>query len=469
MSARFTAKDTGEDTAHVTAHRGEILHFLSNPIDSMGEYDVNKSSAENRSTAKDAKNSWQYFEDGLLVIKNGHVYACGDAEHLLKTLAANIEVKHHKNGLITPGFVDTHIHYPQCEVIASYGEQLLEWLETYTFPAELHFDEPEHAAAIARFFIHQLLSNGTTTALVFGTVHPQSVDAFFTEAQARNLRMLCGKVMMDRHAPDALLDTPKSSYEESRRLIEKWHNKDRLSYAVTPRFAPTSTDEQLAVAGRLLREYPDVHFQTHLSENTKECQWVGELFPERENYLDVYDHHGLLGKRSLFAHGIYLEDSEWQRLADTDSAISFCPRSNLFIGSGLFNLHKAETFNVKVGLGTDVGGGDSFSILQTINEAYKVQQLQGNCLSAFQSLYLATLGGAKSLDLHHKIGNFEKGKEADFVVIDYHATALIKFKIDQCKSIEERLFSLLMLGDDRCIRETYILGKQYSEKQQHTP
>ena len=432
--------------SQLTAHRGEILHFLSNPADHIGE---NK------------EQSWHYFEDGLLVIENGHIQACADAQSLLNTLPKNIEIKHHKNALITPGFVDTHIHYPQCEVIASYGEQLLEWLETYTFPAELHFDNPEYATTIAKFFLDQLLSNGTTTALVFGTVHPQSVDAFFTEAQARNLRMICGKVMMDRHAPKDLLDTPESSYIESRDLIEKWHNKDRLGYAVTPRFAPTSTEEQLDAAGRLLKEYPDVHFQTHLSENKKECEWVSELFPERENYLDVYDHHDLLGKRSLFAHGIYLEDSEWQRLAETDSALSFCPRSNLFIGSGLFNMHKAEEFKVKVSLGTDVGGGDSFSILQTINEAYKVQQLQGNHLSAFQSLYLATLGGAKSLDLHDKIGNFEAGKEADFVVMDYHATDLMKFKIEQCKNIEERLFSLLMLGDDRCIRETYILGNKY--------
>ncbi|MGK0272316.1 MAG: guanine deaminase [Cocleimonas sp.] len=428
---------------HLTAHQGEILHFLSNPVD-------------------EKEDSWEYFEDGLLVIENGHIKACADAQSLLKTLPKNIEIKHHKNALITSGFIDTHIHYPQCEVIASYGEQLLEWLETYTFPAELQFDNPEYAATAAKFFLDQLLSNGTTTALVFGTVHPQSVDAFFTEAQARNLRMICGKVMMDRHAPKDLLDTPESSYTESRDLIEKWHNKDRLGYAVTPRFAPTSTEAQLDAAGRLLKEYPDVHFQTHLSENKKECEWVNELFPERENYLDVYDHHDLLGKRSLFAHGIYLEDSEWQRLAETNSALSFCPRSNLFIGSGLFNMHKAEEFKVKVGLGTDVGGGDSFSILETINEAYKVQQLQGNRLSAFQSLYLATLGGANSLDLHEKIGNFEVGKEADFVVMDYHATDLMKFKIDQCKTIEERLFSLLMLGDDRCIRETYILGDKYN-------
>ncbi len=424
----------------LTAHRGEILHCLGEPNN-------------------DDPNSYQHLKDGLLVIKDGHVHLCDDAQTLIKTLPQDIQITEHPNSLITPGFVDTHVHFPQCEIIASYGEQLLEWLETYTFPVEQQFDDPEYASKIAKFFLDQLLSNGTTTALVFGTVHPQSVDAFFAEAQSRNLRMICGKVMMDRNAPDALLDTAESSYEESRDLISKWHNKDRLRYAVTPRFAPTSTVQQLQMAERLLQEFPDVHFQTHLSENKKECQWVKELFPERESYLDVYDHYNLLGKRSVFAHGIHLEEQEWKRLAETDSALSFCPRSNLFIGSGLFKMNKARQHKVKVGLGTDVAGGDSFSLLQTINEAYKTQQLQGTSLSAFQSFYLATLGGAKALDLDNKIGNFEQGKEADFVVMDYQATALMKFKIEQCKTLEERLFSLLMLGDDRTIKETYIMGE----------
>ena len=427
-----------------TVHRGEILHFLNAPN-------------ENNSEAV------QHFKDGLLVIEGDYVKAVGDASTLLKTLAKDVEIIEHPNCLITPGFVDTHIHYPQCEVIASYGEQLLEWLETYTFPAEMKFEDAEYASSMAKFFLDQLLSNGTTTALVFGSVHPQSVEAFFTEAQQRKLRMICGKVMMDRNAPYELLDTPETSYQESRDLIEKWHNKDRLRYAVTPRFAPTSTSEQLESAGRLLKEYPDVHFQTHLSENKKECEWVKNLFPDRENYLDVYDHHQLLGKRSLFAHGIHLEDAEWNRLAETDSALSFCPSSNLFIGSGLFKLKQAKHWGVKTGLGTDVGGGDSFSILRTINQAYKIQQLQGDKLSAFESLYLATLGGAKALDLDDKIGNFEVGKEADFVVLDYHATDLLKFKIEHCASIAQRLFSLLMLADDRAVKETYILGNKYAK------
>jgi len=436
---------------NITAHRGEILHCLGEP-----------DGADNRSNNGDNKNnkSWQHFADGLLVIENGYIHSVGDAKTLLKTLPKDLPLTEHPNCLITPGFVDIHVHFPQCEVIASHGKQLLEWLETYTFPAEMQFSDPEYARKIATFFLDQLLLNGTTTALVFGTVHPQSVDAFFTEAQQRNLRMICGKVMMDRNAPDDLLDTPEQSYKESRDLIQKWHNTDRLAYAVTPRFAPTSTPEQLDRAGRLLQEFPDVHFQTHLSENKKECEWVTELFPDRKNYLDVYDHHQLLGKRSVFAHGIHLKNDEWKRLAETDSAIAFCPSSNLFIGSGLFKLKEANKYGIKTGLGTDIAGGDSFSILRTINQAYKTQQLQGEALSAIQSFYMATLGGAKALDLHDKIGNFETGKEADFLILDYHATALIKFKIEHCDNIHERLFSLIMLGDERTVKYTYIMGKQ---------
>jgi len=438
----------------LTAHRGEILHCLEGLDDPV---------------SLDNSTNWryklEYFKDGLLVIEDGHVHSLGEANILLETLAENTVVIEHPNSLITPGFIDTHVHFPQCEVIASYGKQLLEWLETYTFPAEEKFNDSQYASEISKFFLDQLLQNGTTTALVFGTVHPQSVDAFFTEAQERNLRMICGKVMMDRNAPDALLDTAESSYHESRKLIQKWHNKNRLRYAVTPRFAPTSTAEQLESAGRLLKEFPDVHFQTHLSENIKECDWVSELFPDRDNYLDVYDHHQLLGKRSVFAHGIYLEDSEWQRLSETDSAIAFCPSSNLFIGSGLFKLQNAKQHGVKTGLGTDVGGGDSFSLLQVANQAYKTQQLLGEGLSASDSFYMATLGGAKALDLQDNIGNFEKGKEADFIVLDYHATALMKFKIKHCGSIHERLFSLMMLGDDRTIKQTYIMGNEFAVKE----
>jgi len=421
------------------AFRGEILHFLSDP-------------------AKGNEQSYQYFEDGVLVVKDGLVETVGLASDILPTLSADVVVKQHDNGLLMPGFVDTHIHYPQTEIIGSYGEQLLEWLETYTFPTESQFGDTDFAKPRAQFFLDQLLTNGTTTALVFGTVHPESVDAFFTQAEELNVRMICGKVMMDRNAPDNLTDTPESSYEESKALIEKWHGKGRLHYAVTPRFAPTSTSEQLHKAGQLLEEYPDVFMHTHLSENKNECAWVADLFPECENYLDVYDKHGLLSKRSVFAHGIHLCDSEYQRLSDTDSSLSYCPTSNLFLGSGLFNLKKAEEFNVDVGLGTDVGGGTSFSQLQTLNEAYKIQQLRGEKLTALKSFYLATLGGASALDLDDKIGNFTTGKEADFIVLDYKSTDLMRVRMNNTKDILERLFVLTTLGDDRTVRETYVMG-----------
>lgn len=427
------------------AFRGEILHFLSDP-------------------AKDETNSYQHFADGVLIVKNGLVEQLGEAQDILPNLADDVEVTIHDNGILMPGFVDTHIHFPQTEIIGSYGEQLLEWLDTYTFPTEAQFGDKDFALPRAQFFLDQLLQNGTTTALVFGTVHPESVDAFFERAEKMNLRMICGKVMMDRNAPDNLTDTAQSSYDESKALIEKWHGKGRLHYAVTPRFAPTSTSEQLHKAGDLLKEYPDVFMHTHLSENENECAWVKELFPECENYLDVYDKHGLLSKRSVFAHGIHLCDSEYQRLSDTDSSLSYCPTSNLFLGSGLFNLKKAEAYNVDVGLGTDVGGGTSFSQLQTLNEAYKIQQLRGEKLTALKSFFLATLGGAQALDLDSKIGNFETGKEADFVVLDYQSTDLMRVRMNKSKDLLERLFVMTTLGDDRAIKATYVMGEQMHDR-----
>jgi guanine deaminase len=427
----------------IKAHRGEILHCLEDPGSGDDE-------------------AWEYLEDGILIVEDGHVSRCGPAADVIidiRKSSTDIEILEHPNGLIIPGMIDTHIHFPQCEIIASYGTQLIEWLEAYTFPIEMGFSDSQKSHRIAKFFLGELLRNGTTTALVFGTVHSQSVDAFFEEARNRNQRMICGKVMMDRHAPDGLCDTPESSYNQSADLIKRWHGKDRLGYAVTPRFAPTSTSEQLTMAGKLLEQYPDVHLHTHLSENVRECQWVKELFPRCRDYLDVYDSHGLLGRRSVFAHGIHLCEREWKRMAHTGSNLSFCPTSNLFIGSGLFDLNSADKYGVRVGLGTDIGGGDSFSILRTINEAYKVQQLKGNNLAPMRSFYLATLGGARALDLDSSIGNFEIGKEADFVVLDYASTPLIEMRCVESQSIREKLFVLEMLGDDRAVRETWVMGK----------
>ncbi|WP_395764518.1 guanine deaminase [Stutzerimonas balearica] len=428
------------------AYRAALLHCLADPRE-VG-----------------IEQAHEYFEDGLLVVADGKVAQIGHAAELLPTLAAGTEVVEYPNALITPGFVDTHIHYPQTGMIASYGEQLLDWLETYTFPTERAFADKAHAGEVAEVFLDELLRNGTTTALVFGSVHKESVDAFFEACEKRNLRMIAGKVLMDRNAPDYLTDTAETGYADSKELIERWHGKGRLHYAVTPRFAPTSTPEQLTLAGRLFKEYPDLYMHTHLSENRKEIDWVRELFPERQGYLDVYDHHGLIGARSVFAHGVHLCDEECQRLGETGSAVAFCPTSNLFLGSGLFDLEKVEGFGVRVGLGTDVGAGTSFSQLQSLNEAYKVMQLQGKKLDPFKSLYLATLGGARALYLDDRIGNLQPGKDADFVVLDYQATPLIDYRMRQARTLEEKLFALTILGDDRAVKETFAAGESVHRK-----
>ena len=421
------------------AYRAAILHSLADPA------------------VVGIEQSYQYFEDGILLIENGKVAEVGAAAELLPKLTG-VDLQEYRDALITPGFIDTHIHYPQTGIIASYGEQLLDWLNTYTFPTERQFADQAHACDVAAIFLKELLRNGTTTALVFGTVHPESVDAFFEQAEKLNLCMIAGKVLMDRNAPDYLTDTAESGYSESKALIERWHAKGRLHYAVTPRFAPTSTPQQLELAGKLLGEYPNLYLHTHLSENRKEIEWVKALFPERKSYLDVYDHHKLVGPRAVFAHGIHLCDDECKRLAESGSAVAFCPTSNLFLGSGLFDLNKLEAHGVRVGLGTDIGGGTSFSQLQSLSEAYKVMQLQGKKLDPFKSLYLATLGGAHALYLDDKLGNFLPGKDADFLVLDYNATPLISYRLQQAKSLEERLFALTILGDDRVVKETFAAG-----------
>ncbi|MEM0954748.1 MAG: guanine deaminase [Pseudomonadota bacterium] len=438
----MAATDSLPSSASMRAHRSALIHSLDDPAE------VGISS------------SYEYFEDGLLVIDaQGKVVAAGAATDLLPTLPQDAVVREHSDSLICPGFIDSHIHYPQTGMIASYGEQLLEWLNNYTFPAEQDFEDVVHARDVADVFLTELLRNGTTTAMVFGTVHPGSVDAFFEAAEARQLRMIAGKVLMDRNAPEYLLDTPESGYADSKALIERWHGKGRLHYAVTPRFALTSSDEQLTLAGQLLQEHPGLYLHSHLSENPEEVAWVKQLFPNRDGYLDVYDHFQLLGARSVFAHGIHLTDNEYRRLAETGTVIAFCPSSNLFLGSGLLNLKAMEAYRVQVGLGTDVGAGTSFSILETLSDAYKVTQLQKYSLNPFKSLYLSTLGNARSLSLDGKIGNFAAGKEADFVVLDYHATPLMGYRMARARSIEERLFVMMTLGDDRAVRQTFAMGQ----------
>ncbi|MBL7483615.1 guanine deaminase [Escherichia coli] len=406
----------------------------------------------------------RFIEDGLLLIKQGKVEWFGEWEDGKHQIPNTIRVRDYRGKLIVPGFVDTHIHYPQSEMVGAYGEQLLEWLNKHTFPTERRYEDLEYAREMSAFFIKQLLRNGTTTALVFGTVHPQSVDALFEAASHINMRMIAGKVMMDRNAPDYLLDTAESSYHQSKELIERWHKNGRLLYAITPRFAPTSSPEQMAMAQRLKEEYPDTWVHTHLCENKDEIAWVKSLYPDHDSYLDVYHQYGLTGKNCVFAHCVHLEEKEWDRLSETKSSIAFCPTSNLYLGSGLFNLKKAWQKKVKVGMGTDIGAGTTFNMLQTLNEAYKVLQLQGYRLSAYEAFYLATLGGAKSLGLDDLIGNFLPGKEADFVVMEPTATPLQQLRYDNSVSLVDKLFVMMTLGDDRSIYRTYVDGRLVYER-----
>ncbi len=401
----------------------------------------------------------QTYEDGGLLIRDGHVVAAGEAKTLMASPEAQAaDLIDHRGCYIVPGFIDTHVHYPQVDIIASYGAQLLQWLERYTFPAEIKFADPQHATRVAEFVLDQMFRNGTTTAMMFATVHPASVDAVFEAASRCNMRLITGKVMMDRNCPPELMDTAEQSYEDSQALLDKWHGKQRLHYAVTPRFAPTSSEQQLALAGRLYAENKGVYVQSHVAENHAEVSWVAELFPWSRSYLDVYDHYGLLGDRSVYAHCIHLDSTDLERMHETQTVAAFCPTSNLFLGSGLFDLSAAREYGVRTGMATDVGGGTSFNMLQTASEAYKVTQLGGNTVTALQLLYEITLGGAHALSLQDHIGNFEPGKEADFVVLDPHATGLLGRRIDHADTIEEKLFALIMLADDRVTRATYVMG-----------
>lgn len=428
--------------AGCTAVRGPLLHFLSEP--GLGKADPQ---------------SYEYFEDGLLVVSEGKVVTIGPSVELMAKLPPGTQIEHWPGSLIMPGFIDTHVHMPQLTVMASYGTQLLEWLETYTFPTESRFADVAWATERAGLFADLLLAHGTTSALVFATSHEVAADAMFQAADERNMAITTGKVMMDCHAPDGVRDTAESSYTESRSLIERWHGKGRQRYAVTPRFAATSSAEQLTYAGQLLTEYPDLLMQTHWAENHAEIAWIKELFPERSSYLDVYDHFGLLGKTSVLAHGIHITDEDRARLQETGTRIAFCPTSNTFLGSGLFDLASARSAGVPVGLATDVGGGTSLSMLATMGEAYKVCQLRGQSINPFQAFYMTTLGNAEVLHQSGSTGNFEAGKYADFVVLDRAASPVLRMKNTQADDLQGMLFDLMILGDDRAIRRTYVAGQ----------
>lgn len=424
-----------------TAFRGQILHFLDDP-------------------AVAGQGAHVHVDDGALLVRDGRVAAVGAWASLSKRLPKDAAVVDYRGRLITPGFIDTHIHYPQADIIASYGEQLLEWLERYTFPTEQRFGDPAHAREVAGFFLDELLRNGTTSAMVFASVHPASVDAIFEAARQRGMCLVAGKVLMDRNCPEFLRDTAESGYAESLELIERWHGRDRLLYAVTPRFAPTSTERQLELAGRLLEEHPGVLMQSHVAENLEEVRWVAELFPWSRSYLDVYDRYGLLRRGAVYAHCIHLDERDRERMGETRAAMAFCATSNLFLGSGLFDLDAALRHGVNVSIGTDVGGGTSFSMLRTLAESYKVAQLARQRLSPLRAFYLATLGGARALGLEDSLGNFEPGKPADFVVLDAAATPLMARRMERAEGLVEELFVLMMLGDDRAVAATYVGGER---------
>jgi len=428
-------------SATTSAYRGTIVHCLRDPHG--GD-----------------ESAVQHLEDGLLVVRDGHIERIGVAAALMPELSEQVELHDHRGRLIVPGFIDAHVHCPQTDMIASYGKQLLEWLETYVFPTEMRFADPVYAAETASFFMDELLRNGTTSALVLGTVHEHSVDAIFQAARRRGMRLMAGKVLMDRNCPAKLQDTPESAYRDSKSLIERWHGVDRMEYAITPRFAPTSSSEQLRRAGQLAAEHPDTFVHTHVAENTSEVAWVAELFPEARSYLDVYQRFGLLRDRSVLAHCIHLDSEDRRLLAGSGAAMAFCPTSNTFLGSGLFDMGAARAAKARIGLGTDVGAGTSFSMLKTLAEAYKVAQLSGQTLSAFQALHLATLGSAEALYIDDRVGNLVPGKEADFLIIDLACTPLMARRLEAATSLTEKLFALFILGDDRAIAETIVAGKR---------
>lgn len=402
-----------------------------------------------------------YEADALIVMQDGIIRSFGAASAEMPKLPAGVDVTHYENCLILPGFIDCHVHYPQTEIIGVYGKHLLDWLNKYTFVAEQNFKNIEHARATAKVFLRESLRCGTTTSSVFCTVDPVSVDAFFEESSKLNMRNIAGKVLMDRNAPDELLETPQQGYEQTQALISRWHGNGRSLYSVTPRFAPTSSPQQLELTGKVWAENPGTYLQSHVSENPSEVNWVRDLFPEQPDYVAVYKHYGMLGERSILGHGVHLSESELQTLHDTGTAIAHCPTSNLFLGSGLFDIQNVMHPDrpVRVGLATDLGAGTNFSQLVTMNEAYKVAQLNGYSLSAHHAYYLATRGAARALYLDDKIGSLEAGMEADLTVLDLKATPVLGYRMKHTNNLEEALFVLMTLGDDRTSCATYVAGE----------
>ena len=420
---------------------GQTLHFSGNPMTTSWEDAV------------------QIDSDGGVLIKADKIIAVGAAA-ALRSAHPEACVHDYGDALLCPGFVDAHVHYPQTAIIASWGKRLIDWLNSYTFPEELRLADPDYAAQIAGRYLDLTLDHGTTTVCSFATVAPHSVDAIFTAAARRGQRIVAGKTCMDRNAPEGLRDSAQSAYDDSKTLIERWHDKGRARYAITPRFTPTSTPDQLAALGALWAEHPDCLMQTHLSEQLDEIAWVRDLVPRARDYLDTYEEHGLIGERALFGHAIHLEPREIDRLAETGAAVVHCPTSNTFIGSGLFDMAKIAARHIPIGLATDTGGGSSFSMLRTMAAAYEIGQLRGTPLHAAQLIWLATAGSARSLHLQDKIGSLTPGLEADITILDLASTPAIEQRSTNANSVWDMLFATIMMGDDRAVKTVWVNGRE---------
>ena len=417
--------------------RGHVLTFSGNPFTEGWESTVS------------------VLENSAVLIENGRISAVGHAAE-----AAQAAETRYDGHLICPGFVDAHVHYPQTAIIASWGKRLMDWLNTYTFPEEMRFDDPDYADAIAGRYLDLSLAHGTTSVASYCTIHSGSVDAIFKAAATRNMAVTAGKTCMDRNAPDGLRDTAQSAYDDSKALLEHWHGNGRARYAITPRFAPTSTPAQLDAMGTLWSEHPDVLMQTHLSEQVDEIAWVQSLYPNARDYLDVYETHGLLARRGLYGHAIHLTEREQDRLAEIGAGLAHCPTSNTFIGSGLFDLAGLAGKGQPVGLATDTGGGSNFSMLRTMAAAYEIAQLRGSSVHPAALLWLATQGSAQVLHRADEIGQIAPGAVADITVLDLASTPAIAQRADQANSIWDAVFPTIMMGDDRAIADVWIAGNR---------
>lgn len=406
--------------------------------------------------APDDTSAFTYIDDGALLVEDGVIRAMGQARDIDPGGATLID---HRPHLLMPGFIDTHLHFPQMQVIASWAAELLDWLNDYTFPEETRYADPVLCATMAGAFLDRLTDHGTTTAVAYASVHASSAEALFAAAHKRNMRLITGKVMMDRNAPDGLCDTPQSSYDDSKTLIAKWHGKGRLGYAITPRFAITSTPAQMDAAQALAAEHPDCHIQTHLGENHAEIALSCQLYPDARDYTDIYARYGLLRENTLLGHCIHLTEAEVGALADAKAKPVFCPTSNLFLGSGLFDNARLRRHGLHTAIATDIGGGTSYSLLTTLAEGYKVLQLQGQRMHPFQAFDWITRGNAAALGLTDRIGTLAPGSEADFVILNARATPAMALRMDRAQGLADELFTLQVMGDDRAIVQTYVAGQ----------